>query len=127
MIAVRLCLVLTALLLITGPGRAEEVLGTWTSDKRGMRVKFEPCGDALCGNIVWLEPGSDFESQARGSSVYDMRPDGQDSWTGKANYRGSVYLGKMSIEGTSLRTSGCIISGVFCRSAIWTRTPQAGE
>src|SRR6202043_2593372 len=63
MIAVRLCLVLTALLLITGPGRAEEVLGTWTSDKRGMRVKFEPCGDALCGNIVWLEPGSD--SKAR--------------------------------------------------------------
>jgi uncharacterized protein (DUF2147 family) len=127
MIAVRLCLALTALLLITGPGRAEEVLGTWTSDKGGMRVKFEPCGDALCGNIVWLKPGSDSKARLGDRLFYDMRPDAQDSWTGKANYRGSVYLGKMSIEGTSLRTSGCIIGGVFCKSAIWRRAPQAGE
>jgi uncharacterized protein (DUF2147 family) len=123
MITVRLCLALTAFVLSTGPGLAEEVLGTWTSDEGVMRVKFEPCGDALCGNLVWVKPGSDTKAKLGERLFYDMRADGQNSWTGKAAYDGSVYSSKMSIEGTNLRTSGCILSGVFCKSTIWRRTP----
>jgi uncharacterized protein (DUF2147 family) len=123
MINVRLCLALTAFLLSTGPSLAEEVLGTWTSGEGVMRVKFEPCGDALCGNIVWVKPGSDSKAKPGDRLFYDLRADGQSSWTGKAVYDGSVYLSKMSIEGTNLRTSGCILSGVFCKSTIWRRAP----
>jgi uncharacterized protein (DUF2147 family) len=54
---------------------------------------------------------------------YDLRPDGKNSWNGKAAANGSVYVSKVSIEGASLSTSGCIISGVFCRSMNWTRVP----
>jgi uncharacterized protein (DUF2147 family) len=56
--AVRLCLALTAFLLTTSPGLADEVLGTWLRDTGDEKVKFEPCGDAICGDIVWLKPGS---------------------------------------------------------------------
>jgi hypothetical protein len=59
----RLCLTSTALLLTTGPGLADEVLGTWLRDNGVLKIKFEPCGDAVCGNIVWLKPG--FESRAK--------------------------------------------------------------
>src|ERR1700730_5676127 len=55
---VRLCLTSTALLLTTAPSLADEVLGTWLRDNGALKVKFEPCGDAVCGNVVWLKPGS---------------------------------------------------------------------
>jgi uncharacterized protein (DUF2147 family) len=55
---VRLCLALTAFLLTTTPSLADDVLGTWLRDNGALQVKFEPCGDAICGNIVWLKPGS---------------------------------------------------------------------
>jgi uncharacterized protein (DUF2147 family) len=28
-----------------------------------MRVKFDQCGDALCGKVVWLKPGSDVKAK----------------------------------------------------------------
>jgi uncharacterized protein (DUF2147 family) len=123
MITVRLCLALTAFLLASGPSLAQEILGTWTSENGGTRVKFEPCGDALCGDVVWVKPGSDSKAKVGERLFYEMRADGQNSWAGKAFYDGSVYVGKMSIEGTDLKTSGCILSGVLCKSAIWRRTP----
>src|SRR5437868_14601019 len=115
---VRLCLISTALLLTTGPGLADEVLGTWLRDNGALKIKFEPCGDAVCGNIVWLKP--DFESKAKiGQRLFfDVHPDGANSWTGKvAPNDGSIYLGKMSIERAALKI--CTVDGLICRSTTW--------
>jgi uncharacterized protein (DUF2147 family) len=49
---VRPCLTLSAFLLSTSPSLADDILGTWLRDKGAVQVKFEPCGDAICGNIV---------------------------------------------------------------------------
>ena len=123
--AVRLCLALMAFLLTTGVGFAEEILGTWTRETGAVHVKFEPCGDSICGNVVWLKPGSDTKAKVGQRLFFDMRPDGPNSWTGKAISpdNGSVYSGKMSIEGSTLSTSGCIIGGLICKSANWRRVP----
>jgi uncharacterized protein (DUF2147 family) len=123
--AVRLCLALTAFLLITSPGLADDVLGTWSRDNGALHVKFETCGDAICGNIAWLNSGSDTKAKVGQRLFYDMRPDGTNSWTGKAVNpdNGSIYSGKMSIEGSTLSTSGCIIGGLICKSANWRRVP----
>jgi uncharacterized protein (DUF2147 family) len=123
--AVRLCLALTAFLLITSPGLADGVLGTWSRDNGALHVKFDTCGDAICGNIAWLNSGSDTKAKVGQRLFYDMRPDGTNSWTGKAVNpdNGSIYSGKMSIEGSTLSTSGCIIGGLICKSANWRRVP----
>jgi uncharacterized protein (DUF2147 family) len=122
---VRLCLTLTAFLLTTGPSRANDVLGTWLRDNGAEQVKFEPCGDAICGDIVWLKPGSGLNAKVGKRLFFDMRPSGANSWTGKAasSDTGSIYSGKMSIEGSTLNTSGCIVGGLICKSANWTRVP----
>jgi len=122
---VRLCLALTALLLTTSPSLADEVLGTWLRDNGALQVKFEPCGDAICGNIVWLKPGSETKAKVGQQLFFDMRPAGAASWTGKAANPGdgSIYAGKMSIEGSTLSTSGCIVGGLICKSANWRRVP----
>jgi uncharacterized protein (DUF2147 family) len=122
---VRLRLALTALLLTTTPSLADDVLGTWSRDNGAVHVKFDRCGDAICGNIAWLKPGADTKAKVGQRLFFDMRPDGTNSWTGKAVNpgNGSIYSGKMFIEGSTLSTSGCIIGGLICKSANWRKVP----
>ena len=123
---VRLRLALTAFLLSTSPSLADDVLGTWSRDNGAVHVKFDTCGDAICGNIAWLKPGADTKAKVGQRLFFEMRPDGPNSWTGKAANpdNGSIYSGKMLIEGSTLSTSGCIIGGLICNSANWRRIPQ---
>ncbi len=112
-----------AFLSIATPCLAAELAGTWLRENGDARVRFEPCGNAICGTIVWLKPETESTAKVGERLFYDLRPDGKNSWNGKAAADGSVYVSKVSIEGTGLRTSGCIISGVFCKSVNWTRVP----
>ena len=122
---VRLRLALTAFLLTTSPCLADDVLGTWSRDNGAVHVKFDTCGDAICGNIAWLKPGANTQAKVGQRLFFDMRPAGTNSWTGKAVNpdNGSIYSGKMSIEGSTLSTSGCFIGGLICKSASWRRVP----
>jgi uncharacterized protein (DUF2147 family) len=122
---VPLCLALTAFLLTTSPSVADEVLGTWLRDNGALRVKFETCGDAICGNIVWLKPGSVSKAKVGQRLFFEMQPTGANSWTGKAANpdSGSIYSGKMSVKGSALNTSGCIVGGLICKSANWRKVP----
>jgi uncharacterized protein (DUF2147 family) len=108
---VRLRLVLTTFLMTTSPGLADDVLGTWARDNGAVHVKFDTCGDAICGNIAWLKPGADTKAKVGQRLFFDMRPNAAGSWTGKAVNpdNGSIYSGKMLIEGSTLSTSGCIM------------------
>ncbi|HEX9470721.1 MAG TPA: DUF2147 domain-containing protein [Bradyrhizobium sp.] len=121
----RLCLALTVFLLTTSLGLADDILGTWLRDSGDEQVKFGPCGDALCGDIVWLKPGSDLNAKVGKRLFFDVRPSGANAWTGKAasSDTGSTYSGKMSVEGSTLITSGCIAGGLICKSANWKRVP----
>ena len=120
---VRACLTLSAILLSTSLSLADDILGTWLRDNGAVQVKFAPCGDAICGNIVWVKPGSDSKAKIGQRLFFDMRPNGANSWTGKATSpdSGSVYSGKMSIEGSGLNTSGCVVGGLICKSASWKK------
>ncbi|MEH2565440.1 DUF2147 domain-containing protein [Bradyrhizobium sp. AZCC 2289] len=120
---VRLSLALSAFLLTTSPSLADDIFGTWLRDNGALQVKFEPCGDAICGNIVWVKPGSDSKAKVGQRLFFEMRPNGVNSWTGKAASpdSGSVYSGKMSIEGSGLNTSGCMVGGLICKSVNWKK------
>src|ERR1700737_4274841 len=55
--AKRLCQFVAAFLSATGPSYAEELYGVWLRDTGEARIRFDACGDAMCGTIVWLRPG----------------------------------------------------------------------
>jgi uncharacterized protein (DUF2147 family) len=118
---VRPFLALTALLSIASPCLADELSGTWLHEKGNVQVRFEPCGEVSCGTIVWVKPGAETKAKVGQRVFFDMRPDGRNSWSGKGAADGSVCVTKVSVDGASLTTSGCIISGVLCKSANWTR------
>ena len=47
------CVWLILLLAVPGPA-ASSIEGQWLTDEGKARIRIEPCGDNLCGVVVWL-------------------------------------------------------------------------
>ena len=112
-----------ALVAITCPALADDITGVWLRDTGASKVKFSRCGDAICGNIVWLKPGADPKAKVGQRVFFDMKPNGANAWAGSAfnPEDGKTYTGKMTLSGNTLTTAGCVMS-VICKSATWTRS-----
>ncbi len=108
--------------VLAGSALAGDVMGEWARADGKAKVRFAPCGGALCGIVTWLE---DPKGPGRiGQRVfYDMKPSGANAWAGKAfnPEDGKEYTGKISLDGANLTTAGCLMGGWFCKSFSWTR------
>jgi uncharacterized protein (DUF2147 family) len=105
------------------PAHAADVFGVWLHEAGTSKVRIAKCGDALCGNIVWLK--SDKSPAKIGQRIfYDMKPSGENAWQGSAFDPESekTYTGKMTLSGDALKTSGCALGGLICRSVSWSRS-----
>lgn len=122
-----------AALLAGSPALATPVSpgGLWMSPHKSVVVQAAPCGDKLCGRIVWAN--DEAQSDARDAGVdhligtmllQDYRPDGEGRW------KGSVFVPDMghsfaseidTVSPQMLRVKGCILGGLFCKSQLWTR------
>lgn len=122
---------------------ASPVQGDWLTQSASGKVRVAPCGDKLCGTIVWLKNPLD---KATGQVQRDAnnpdpslraRPvvglqliknfkaakDGR--WTGGTIYdpeSGKTYASKigLNLDGT-LKVEGCI--AIICQAQTWKRAP----
>lgn len=115
--------ILAAATAAASPAHSADVTGTWLRDTGASKVKFAPCGGAICGHIVWLSQGADPKAKVGQRVFFDMKPSGANSWAGSAfnPEDGKTYTGKMTLQGNTLTTSGCVMS-VICKSTTWTRS-----
>ena len=115
--------ILTVITCAAGPAFAADVSGTWLRDTGASKVKFAPCGASMCGHIVWLKPGADPKAKVGQRVFFDMKPNGDNAWSGSAfnPEDGKTYTGKMTLSGSTLTTSGCVM-GIICKSSNWTRS-----
>jgi uncharacterized protein (DUF2147 family) len=117
------CLAIAALLGVPGAAGAADATGIWLRDTGEAKVRVAPCGDALCGHIVWLR---DHNGNGKiGERVfYDMKPSGDNTWSGSAFNPddGQTYAGKMTLAGNQLTTAGCVLGGLICKTVNWTRS-----
>lgn len=112
-----------ALALAAAPAAfAQDATGTWLRDTGASRVRIAPCGEALCGTLVWLKE-TDGPAKVGQRIFYDMKPSGAGAWAGKAfnPEDGKTYSGKMTLSGSTLTTAGCALGGLVCRSVTWKR------
>jgi uncharacterized protein (DUF2147 family) len=126
-LSVRRALFRSALIVVAfgagGDGAlAQEAEGFWTRDDGAARIQFSSCGPALCGVIVWLKSAAS-KAHVGQQVFFDMTRADQNSWKGKAfnPEDGRTYSGKMTLSGKSLKTSGCVLGGLFCKTVIWRR------
>ncbi len=62
----RLSLVYALLCLgVASPSYADDITGLWLVQEGDAQVRIEPCDDALCGRIVWLEEPLDEQGNER--------------------------------------------------------------
>lgn len=136
-----------ALALVTigafAPARsAATPVGLWHAEGGAARVAIEPCGDELCGRVVWLrspldEDGCDLRDRQnpdpalRARPIVGLevlhglsrRPDG--SWTGGRIYdpsSGKTYTCQVTLEGDDrLRLRGYLGIPLIGRTTTWTR------
>jgi uncharacterized protein (DUF2147 family) len=130
---------MTALLM--QPAAAADPNGTWLTEGGKSRVRIAPCGDAICGHIVWLKepnddsgkPKTDKNNAEAGKRnrpvigvpiVLNMKPAGADKWSGQVYNAedGKTYSGSVTVQSAStLKLEGCALGGLVCKSQTWTR------
>jgi uncharacterized protein (DUF2147 family) len=110
--------------MAASPALADDIAGTWLRESGLSKVKFTPCGGAICGHIVWIKTGVDTPAKVGQRLFFDMKPTGPNTWSGSAINPddGKTYSGKISLSGGTLTTEGCALGGLICRSSTWTRS-----
>jgi uncharacterized protein (DUF2147 family) len=104
--------------------------GVWRNGKNSVHIAVRPCGEALCGKVVWANDKA--KADARNSTdslvgtelLKDFRRDAKGRWRGKVFVPdiGQTFHGTLSlIDPDRLKARGCLFAGIICKSKIWTR------
>lgn len=130
---------LIAVLFTSATARAE-VTGVWSTAEGKSHVKIEPCGNKLCGKIIWLkEPltekkiaKTDIKNEnisLRGQPINgleilkDFIPDGDNEWDDGTIYNpedGKTYSSSMTlVKPDTLEVKGCVL--LFCKTQTWKK------
>jgi uncharacterized protein (DUF2147 family) len=118
----RAALALSTIVALSGAARAAEPTGTWLRDNGNAQVRVAACGGALCGVIAWVKDPSG-PGKVGQRVFYSMVPDGNGGWSGQAfnPEDGRTYSGTMTVSGNHLKTAGCVLGGLICKSVGWSR------
>ncbi len=106
--------------------------GYWKNPIGSAIIAVAPCGNVLCGKVVWASARGRREVARTTSHVVgtvvltDVRPKGS-GWTGKLFIPDdNIYVSAKLrlLDSSRLKLTGCAVAGLFCRSQIWTRTDK---
>lgn len=124
------------------------ILGIWKTEKDESKVEIFPCGDKICGKIIWLKNPlyTDSRDGEVGTPVIDRKnPDpalhsrpvlglrilegftaeGGNNWANGTCYdpkSGNTYRGKIHLAAPDrLELRGYIGIPLFGRTSVWTR------
>ena len=104
--------------------------GLWLNPHGSVAVRTGPCGDRLCGWIVWANDAARNDAKESGVDplvgtelLENYHPDG-------ASWSGTVFVPDMrrrfssridALSPTRLEIKGCILGGLICKSQVWAR------
>ena len=120
-----------SILLTSAAAQPAPIEGLWKNPIGSAIIAVAPCGEALCGKVVWASARGKREvasttSHVVGTTVLTaVKPKGK-GWSGKLfipNDNVHVSARLQLISPTQLKLTGCAL-GLFCRSQIWTRTDE---
>ena len=125
-------------LAVSGAAQAGDILGVWQAKARGARVRIDPCGEAVCGTVLYATPAKsnpllldvnnkDPALRGRrmvGATLITDFTGGPVKWTGGRLYNpgdGNFYHGSLTlIDEDHLEVKGCALI-ILCKSQTWTR------
>jgi len=115
-----------------------DILGVWQAQSRGARVRIDPCGEGVCGTVLYAVPAKsnpllldvnnkDPALRGRrmvGATLITGFTGGPVKWTGGRLYNpgdGNFYHGSLTLlDEDHLQVKGCALI-ILCKSQTWTR------
>ena len=106
---------------------APDPTGIWMNDTGRGAVEIKQCGNALCGNVVWVKSASD--SKGCGKQIIGgVAPVGGGRWDNGWIYspeKGRKYDVELTpLKNGTLRVTGYAGVKFLSKTMIWTRAPQ---
>ena len=123
------------------PANAADPTGTWLIQDGTAKVSISPCGETICGNVVWLSQPIDAatgrpqtdklnaDPQLRDRPMLGVaiflnlqRNNEESKWLGRIYNPddGNTYDGSIELVGPMrLKVDGCVL--IYCQSEFWTR------
>ena len=108
---------------------SESPLGLWATPSGHGVIAIDPCGDALCGQIVGIDraPTEPMPTDVHGQSqcgltiITNERPDGSGTWLGNVTdpRDGSTYDAKIWLESGNLHLRGYIGIPLLGSTQVW--------
>ncbi|WP_164516626.1 DUF2147 domain-containing protein [Minwuia thermotolerans] len=127
-----------AVLAAPAAAQIDPVIGKWWNVKKTAHIEIAPCGDSVCGNIVWMQE----PNNADGTPKRDVNNDDETLrdrtiqglqiiggfekeapgvWDDGEIYNpedGNTYSSNMAIqENGNLAVEGCVL--FLCREQVW--------
>lgn len=120
-----------AVIVLLSAAVAPEPYGRWGNPRGTLAVQIAPCGEHLCGTIVWASPVAVADAREAGVNkldgielLQDYRPAGAGVWAGRVYVpdMGRTFSSRIVAQGAdALAISGCLIGRFFCKSQVWHR------
>jgi len=105
---IQLWAALAACVIVSAPAfAAEPIVGMWKRGN-GTLIEFAPCSAGFCGTVR--------SGEYNGQAIGTMAGAGGD-YQGTVNVldEGKTYKGKASVNGNTMKMSGCVMGGLICR------------
>jgi uncharacterized protein (DUF2147 family) len=132
---------LMALPVTTRGADGAGIAGLWLVEARDAVIDIQPCGERLCGTVVWLkeprpngrvrldEKNPDAAQRTRPVCglrlLYDFKASDANEWNDGHIYsadEGETYSAKMALlDANTLKVRGFVGISLFGKSQVWTR------
>lgn len=120
----RSTLAIASMLTMAAPitALAADPSGVWLRGDGNARVRIAPCGGNICATNLWIKDTSKGEA-AGDVLILRVKADAAGRYAGSAYdpKRKLNYSMKMSVASKELKTTGCIVGGLLCKTVSWTR------
>ncbi|HEV2551184.1 MAG TPA: DUF2147 domain-containing protein [Stellaceae bacterium] len=129
------------LAFVPAAARAGDIAGLWLVEAKDAVIDIAPCGERLCGAVVWLkEPRPNGQVRLDDKNpdpalrarpvcglrlLYDFKASGENEWEDGHIYsadEGATYAAKMALlDANTLKVRGFVGISLFGKSQVWTR------
>ncbi len=105
--------------------------GIWRDPQNSVHVRGQPCGERMCGVVVWANAKAKEEARRGGTKELEglilfrgFVRENNGQWRGKVfvPYIGKTFSGIVTqLKDGRLKGKGCLAGGIICKSQVWSR------
>jgi uncharacterized protein (DUF2147 family) len=99
-----------------------DISGNWTRSDGNVRMSVASCGNQICATNTWIKDPSSGEAVGD-KLVMTLAPQDASTLAGSAYdvKRDAKYSLQISVQNDQMKTQGCMLAGVVCKSLSWVR------